>query len=155
MVATFVRVAAKSLALALGAAMIVVLGSSCHKSSTPEAEVRALVEKAQHAAEARKAGELKDLLSVDFRDAQGNTPAEILQYLRGYFVLNQSVRLVTRIDSLEFPASDTANLTVGVASATQANGESGLSGLGANFRTFELVLVREGSDWKVRYAKWQ
>jgi hypothetical protein len=154
MVATFVRVAAKSLALAPAALIILVLGSSCHKASTPEAEVRALVEKAQHAAEARKAGDLKDLLSADFRDAQGNTPAEVLQYLRGYFVLNQSVRLVARIDSLEFPAPDTANLTVGVASATRT-GESGLAGLGADFRTFELTLVKEDGDWKVRYAKWR
>lgn len=145
-----IRAAAKILALGLA-----LLAAGCHKASTPEAEVRALVEKAQHAAEARKVGDLKDLLSIDFRDAQGNSPAEIAQYLRGYFVVNQSVRLITRIDSLEFPAPDTANLKVGVASATQATGDSSLGGLGADFRTFELTLVKEDGDWKVRYAKWQ
>jgi hypothetical protein len=138
--------------LALGTALP---GTSCHKASTPEAEVRALVEKAQHAAEARKVGDLKELLSADFRDAQGDTPAEVAQYLRGYFVVNQSVRLITRIDSLEFPAPDTANLKVGVASATQGTGESRVGGLGADFRTFELTLAKEDGDWKVRYAKWQ
>ena len=140
------------LTLALGLAT---LGWGCHKASTPEAEVRQLVERAQKAAEARTVSDLTGLLSSDFRDGQGNSSEDLARYLRAYFIANQSVRLITRIDSLQFPGPDTANLKVGVASATQSNGESGLGGIGANFRTFELALVREDGDWKVRYAKWQ
>jgi hypothetical protein len=150
MVSPFIRVAAKILGLGLA-----VLVAGCHKASTPETEVRQLVEQAQHAAEARSVSDLAGLLSADFRDAQGNSSDDVARYLRAYFIANQSVRLITRIDSLQFPAPDTADLKVGVASATQSNGESGLGGIGADFKTFDLTLIKEGDNWKVRHAKWQ
>jgi hypothetical protein len=128
--------------------------TACHSASTPEAQIRELINRGEKAAEERSVSGLTDLLAADFRDGTGNSSVEIGRYLRGFFIANQKVRLLTRIDSIDVTGPDTATAKVSVASATQS-GEGSLTGLGADFRTFDLSLIRESGDWKVRFAKWE
>jgi hypothetical protein len=105
------------------------------------------------AAEARDVGDLMEHISASYRDAQGQDRAEASRYARGYFIANQSVHLLTRIESLEFPAPDEARVKLQVGMAGRA-GEPGAAGLTTDLYSFDVALIREGDEWKVSYADW-
>jgi outer membrane biogenesis lipoprotein LolB len=142
----FLRVALLWIALALLTA--------CSDSAAPEQQVRAVIESMEVAAEARDVGELMEHISANYRDAQGQDRAEASRSARGYFVANQSVHLLTRIESLEFPSPDEARVKLQVGMAGRA-GEPGATGLTADLYDFDLVLVREGDEWQVSYVDWR
>jgi hypothetical protein len=128
--------------------------TACSDGTSPEQQVRAVIESMEAAAEQRDAGELMEHISANYRDAQGQDRAEASRYARGYFIANQSVHLLTRIQSLEFPAPDEARVKLQVGMAGRA-GEQGAGGLTADLYDFDLALIREGGEWKLSYADWR
>lgn len=128
--------------------------TACSDGTSPDQQVRAVIESMEVAAEQRDVGELMEHISANYRDGQGQDRAEASRYARGYFVVNQSVHLLTRIESLEFPAPDEARVKLQVGMAGRA-GEQGAAGLTADLYDFDLVLIREGDDWKLSYADWR
>jgi hypothetical protein len=106
------------------------------------------------AAEARDVGALVEHISPNYRDGQGQDRAEASRYARGYFVANQSVHLLTRIESLKFPSPDEARVKLQVGMAGRS-GEPGAASLNANLYDFDLALIREGDEWKLSYADWR
>ena len=127
--------------------------TACADPGSPEQQVRAVIESMETAAEARDVGDLMEHISASYRDAQGQDRAEASRYARGYFIANQSVHLLTRIESLEFPSADEARVKLQVGMAGRG-GETGSGGLSADLHDFDLVLVQEGGEWKVSYADW-
>jgi hypothetical protein len=127
--------------------------TACSDAATPEHEVRAVIDSMEVAAEARDVGDLMEHLSDNYRDAQGQDRQQAALYARGYFVTNQSVHLLTRIESLEFPAPGEARVKLQVGMAGRG-ADTGSGGLSADLHDFDLVLVREGNEWKVSYADW-
>jgi hypothetical protein len=127
--------------------------TACADPGSPEQQVRAVIESMETAAEGRDVGDLMEHISANYRDAQGQDRTEASRYARGYFIANQSVHLLTRIESLEFPSPDEARvkLQVGMAGRGAAPGGSGVS---ADLYDFDLALIREGDEWKVSYADW-
>jgi hypothetical protein len=126
--------------------------TACADSGSPEQQVRAVIDAMEVAAEARDVGDLTEHLSENYRDAQGQDREQAARYARGYFIANQSVHLLTRIESLEFPAPDEARVKLQVGMAGRG-GETG-QGLSADLHDFDVVLIREGGEWKVSYADW-
>lgn len=127
--------------------------TACSDGASPEQQVRAVIDSMEVAAEARDVGDLMQHLSDNYRDAQGQDRQQAALYARGYFISNQSVHLLTRVESLEFPAPDEARVKLQVGMAGRG-GETGQGGLSADLHDFDLVLVREGDEWKVSYADW-
>jgi len=125
--------------------------AACADPASPEQQVRAVIESMETAVEARDVGDLMEHISANYRDAQGQDRAEASRYARGYFLANQSVHLLTRIETLEFPAPDEARVKLQVGMA----GRAGESGLTADLYDFELALIREGDEWKLSYADWR
>jgi outer membrane biogenesis lipoprotein LolB len=113
--------------------------TACSDGASPEQQVRAVIDSMEVAAEARDVGDLMEHISDNYRDAQGQD--------------RQQAALYARIESLEFPAADEARVKLQVGMAGRG-GETGSSGLTADLHDFDLVLVREGSEWKVSYADW-
>ncbi len=91
--------------------------TACSDGASPEQEVRAVIDSMEVAAEARDVGDLLEHLSDNYRDAQGQDRQQAALYARGYFISNQSVHLLTRIESLEFPAADEARVKLQVGMA--------------------------------------
>jgi hypothetical protein len=128
--------------------------TACSDPASPEQQVRAVIAAMETAAEARDVGALVEHVSPNYRDGQGQDRAEASRYARGYFVANQSVHLLTRIESLEFPSPDEARVKLQVGMAGRG-GEPGASSLTADLYDFDLALIREGDEWKLSYADWR
>lgn len=126
--------------------------AGCGTPDSPETRVRAVIAAAEQAAEARDVPGVMELVSPDYADADGRQAAELSRYLRGYFIANQSLHLLTRIDSLDFPARDVAEVAVTVAMVgREAEAESAWD-LAADVHSFRLTLMEKDGDWRVTHA---
>ncbi|SRR5512138_1940541 len=141
------------LLLCLVALAAIVAG--CGEQDSPEAQVRAVIDRMELGAENRDVGDVLDHVSATYRDDHGNGREEVGRLLRGYFIANQSIHLLTRIESLSFPAEDEARATVVVAMVGRDAAASNAWDLAADLQTFDIVLIREGGDWKVTWARRQ
>lgn len=142
--------------LMIGAVLLLL--TACGDTVTaPEAEIRTVVARAQAAAEARNASELRALIAEDYLDAQGHDRKTIEQLIRLQLFRNQSIHVVTRVRTMEFPEPERALVMVMAALAGQpVTSIDQLAGLNANIYRFDLELIRQGKDdWRVRHAAWQ
>ena len=137
--------------LAFSLALAVLAG--CSNDASPEQQVRAVIAAIESAAEQRDVGDLMEHVSASYRSADGLDRAEASRYVRGYLVANQSIHLLTRIESLEFPAPDEARVQLQVGMA--GNSGQGVADLSADLYDFDVALVREDGVWKVSYADWR
>lgn len=139
---------------AVAAALAVGLIAACG-ASDPEADIRALLTAAEEAAEERDGGFFAELIGEGYRDARGNDRAELVRTLRGYFLANQRVEVVSRIDEIVIEGGDAARAVVHAGLVGQRAGAALLGGLDAQLYRFDLELVRDGSEWRIIGARWR
>ena len=96
-----------------------------------------------------------DLVSPAFQDDRGGNLDDLKQYLRGYFITHQSIHLLVRVDSVEFPYSDMAkaSLTLGTL-GREAAGVSAFD-LAADVHDVELEFQLDDGAWRVTRASWR
>jgi hypothetical protein len=144
--------------LALLAAWVCASLLSCgSEPDSAEARIRALLEKAESAAEDRDAGTLIELVSKDYTDNHKRDRKNIHGILGFYFLRNQAIHLLSRVQKITFPELDRAEVTVVVAMAgRRIESVEELAGVRADLYQFEFQLVDEGvDDWKVSRAEWR
>jgi len=129
------------------------LFAACGSRPAPEDEIRALIESAETAAEARDAGALRELIADDYRDAEGRGADDMRRYLHGYLIAHQSIHLMTRIDAIEIegPEVARAQVTVGMLGRESASDWD----LAADVQRIDLRLAREDGEWRVTRARSQ
>jgi len=127
--------------------------AGCADSSSPEAQVRATITAIEAAAEARDVGDVMAHVSTQFRDSDGRDGKELSQYVRGYFIANQSLHLLTRIERIEFPTQDEARALVTVGMVSREAAAADAWNLAAEIRDFDVTFMREGDEWKVTHAR--
>jgi len=140
-------------------ALVLVL-TACGRTATPtpEQEVRDVIAQGEHAAEQRDFSALMKLVSPQYSDDAGRDAETLEQYVRGYLMIHPSIRLLTRIDSIDFPYKNMARVNVTVGSLARESSDSNESGkssafdLAADLQQLEIELVREGEQWRVRRA---
>lgn len=129
--------------------------AACSDEDSPEQQVRAVIERMERAVEARDVGDVVALLSSEYRDAYGNTADDVSRRIRGYFIANQSIHLLTRVEELAFPHPDEARATVLVGMVGREADATGAWNLATELRTFDVVFIREDGEWKVSWAEWR
>lgn len=130
--------------------------TACGPADSPEQQVRKVVDDMEVSAEARDVGDLMEFVADDFRDADGRSAPELGNYVRGYFIANQSLHLLTRINQIEFPAPDEARLQVTVGMVGREADAASAWNLAAEVYDFDVTLRRQGDEqWKVTYAQWK
>ena len=123
--------------------------AGCGTSSAPEEEIRALVDGAESAAEARDASELRGLVADDYEDPAGRDAADVRNLLHAWLVAHPSVNLLTRIDSIELEGTELARVRVTIGMlGREAKGESDWD-LAADIERLDIRLARDGGDWRV------
>jgi hypothetical protein len=139
-------------------AVVAVVQIACgSKPDSPEARVRALFDKAEVAAEKKDLGTLRDLISDNYLDDLGQNKQAILGVLSFHFFRNQSIYILTRIQSIAFPEPAQAGAVVFVATAGQPiRGTEELGALRADLFRFDITLAdKDKGDWKVTRAQWR
>jgi hypothetical protein len=124
-------------------------------TADPTAAIRARLADAERAAEARDTGFFRDLLGAGYRDNHGNDRAAAIQLVRGFFLANQKVEIVSRVDEVTLEGADAARAVVQAGLVGQSSGNATLSGLHGDLYRFELELVNEKGDWRIIGARWQ
>jgi hypothetical protein len=130
------------------ACALAVLATGC-AADDPEAELRALLAAAETAAEARDVGFFGDVLAESYRDTRGNDREEMLRRLRGYFIANQRIEIVSRIDEIVIDGEGTARAVVHAGMLGRRTGAPLIDGIDADLYRFELELVNAGRQWQV------
>src|SRR5687768_3119225 len=128
--------------------------TACGDADSPEQQVRAVIDKMEVAAEARDVSELVEHLSAEYRGPNGMTPGEAERYVRGYFIANQSIHLLTRVEEVEFPLPDEARARVLVGMVGRDADAAGKWDLAADLYEFKVTLRQEDGEWKVSFAQW-
>ena len=128
----------------------------CGDDSSPEQQIRALVQAAQDAANAQDTDALQELIAESYADPRGLTKADIdrtlaLQMLRGrpYVLL--------RVQELELrdPASAGLQVLAGLA-RVPVGGFEEMRRLSADVYVFDLeVALADASAWRVTSARWR
>lgn len=149
------RTAAAVVAAAM-APLLCLLLSGCGREDSPEKEIERFVAAGKEAAEARRPGELKELISEGYLDDQGRTRRDIVALAARYFYANRNIHLLTRIDELLFPAPDRARLRLYAAMAGQNVSDlDALLNMKADLYRFDLELSRGTDGWQVVRAQWR
>ena len=134
---------------ALGfATALAALATGC-AANDPEADIRELIAAAEEAAEARDVGFFSDVLGESYRDARGNDREEMLRALRGYFIANQRIEIVSRVDEIVIEGEHAARAVVHAGMLGRRSGTALIDGLDADLYRFEIELVNDGGDWQV------
>lgn len=130
------------------ACALAVLATGC-AADDPEAEVRALLAAAEAAAEGRDTGFFGDVLAESYRDARGNDREEMLRRLRGYFIANQRIEIVSRVDEIVIDGEGAARVVVHAGMLGRRTGAPLIDGIDADLYRFELELVSAGGGWQL------
>jgi endonuclease YncB( thermonuclease family) len=115
----------------------------------PDAEIRALLAAAEQAAESRDVGFFGDAIGAAYRDTRGHDRDELVRSIRGYFIANQRIELLSRVDEVVLEGEDAARAVVYAGMLGQRAGAALVDGVEADFYRFELELVHEGGAWRI------
>ena len=130
------------------------LSAGCGQEESPEVQVRTVIAAGEAAAEARDLAGVLEHVSPSFQDGNGGGPDELKQYLRGYFVMHQSVHLLTRVESVEFPYRDYARVKLRVGMLGRESAGATSLDLAADVKEIVLELALEDDEWRVVRAAW-
>jgi hypothetical protein len=128
---------------------------ACAARTTAEQQVRVVISAGEAAAEQRDLAGLMDLVSSRYEDADGGSAVELSRNLRGYFIANQSVHLLTRIESIEFPYKDMARVRLTIGTLGRKAGDGDTFDLAADVQDVRLEMQLERGEWRVTRASWQ
>jgi len=128
--------------------------AACSREPSAEDRIREVIAAAETAAEARDLSDVMALVSDRYSDLRGQDKAAIRDLMRGYFLINQSIHLLLRIEDLEFPANNmaSARVTVGMLGRQDAGGNDW--SLAADVYEFEIRLLNEDDEWRLISAEW-
>ncbi len=129
--------------------------AGCGERDSPEAQVRTVIDQMELAIEARDVGDVLELISEVYRDDHSRGRDDLRRLARGYFLANQSIHLLTRIEDLTFRAEDEARATVLVAMVGRDAAAESAWDLAGDLYRFEVAIVREDGDWKITWARWR
>ena len=118
---------------------------------SPESEIRAWLDRGEAAAEAKDRGDLLDMISLDYADARGNSHEDIGKILRIYFFRQNTIALLTNIDSIAMMGDTAAMVDVTVGMVGTNNRVLGLS---ADAYLFEFELEKPADEWVLIGARW-
>jgi len=125
---------------------------ACSGPSTgPEEALRLWVDDMELAAEEKDRSAMLDKISKAYADARGNSRKDIGDKLLIYFLRQQSVAFVSKIDEIIISGDTAAEIVLTVAMAGTNDGTFGLS---ADAYNFELELESVDSEWFLIGAKW-
>jgi hypothetical protein len=138
--------------------ILVLFLSACRSEpDSPEAQIRALVAKAEKAAEEKDASTLKDLVSENYEGERKEKKRDLVAAVVYQLVRHKSIHLLTQIREITFPEPSLAEATVFVAMAGRTiKGLGDLASIRADIYRVDFTAAEESKrDWKVTRVDWR
>jgi len=134
-----------------GALLCVGLSACGGPAEGPEEAIRSWVSQGQELAEAKDRRGLVDMISPTYTDGRGNSRDDIENIFRIYFLRQNKVALITRIEELNVYADSAAELVLSVGMAGTNDGAFGFS---ADAFRFEMEFELDDDEWLLTSARW-
>ena len=131
--------------------LLTVVASCADVADDPEQQVRAWVDAMQEAAEEKARRDIVANISPAYVDSRGYDRDDIDRLLRLYFLRQNTVVLMSRIDEVRVIGGTAAEVSITVGMAATNDRAFGIS---ADAYRFELELEHDGDDWKLISARW-
>ena len=132
--------------------LLVCFAQGCSEpASAPEEELRAWVDRGIDAAEAKERRKLMGMVAKAYVDARGNERDDIDGLLRVYFLRQNNITLLPKIEEITI-YDETAGkivMTVGMAGTND-----GVLGFSADAYRFALELEKDANEWQLISARW-
>ena len=132
--------------------LLVCVAQGCSEpASAPEEELRAWVASGIDAAENKERRKLMGMVAPAYVDARGNERDDIEGLLRVYFLRQNNITLLPKIEEITI-YDDTAGkivMTVGMAGTND-----GVLGFSADAYRFALELEKDANEWQLISARW-
>jgi hypothetical protein len=136
----------------LFAVLVYVSLSACGgPAEGPEEAIRSWVRQGHEAAEAKDRRALVDLISPAYTDARGNSRDDIENMFRLYFLRQQKVALISRIEELEVYGDTAAMLVLSVG---MAGTNDNVLGFSADAYRFRMEFELQDDEWLLMSARW-
>ncbi len=117
----------------------------------PEQAIRAWVSQGEELAEEKDRRGLVDMISESYTDARGNDRDDIENMFRVYFLRQNKVALITKIEELNVYGDSAAELVLTVGMAGTSEGTLGFS---ADAFRFEMEFEPEDDEWLLTSGRW-
>lgn len=133
-------------------ALVCVFVAACSRTSDEE-QIRAVIDAAEQAAEARDTSDAMALIADDYRDAQGLDKTQLRSYLRGYFIAHPKIELLVHIGDVKVETATTARVhvefaLVGTQVAAQP-GNADRTSLAGESESLLIEFKRIDNEWRV------
>ncbi len=136
----------------LFAVLVYVSLSACGgPAEGPEEAIRSWVRQGHEAAEAKDRRALVDLISPAYTDVRGNSRDDIENMFRLYFLRQQKVALISRIEELEVYGDTAAMLVLSVG---MAGTNDNVLGFSADAYRFRMEFELQDDEWLLTSARW-
>lgn len=129
--------------------------SACGRAPSPEERIREVIAAAEKGAEARDLSRVMALVSESYADLHGQDKAAIRDLMRAYFLINQSIHLLMRVEDVELPSEHVANAHVTVGMLGRQDAAADDWGLVADVYEFDVRLHNEDGEWRLQSAEWR
>ena len=132
--------------------IVAFVAAGCGKSaSAPEQELREWVASGVEAAENKERRKLMKMISTSYTDARGNEHDDIENLLRAYFLRQNSITLLPKIEEITVYDETAGKILMTVA---MAGTNDGVLGFSADAYRFALELEKDSDDWQLISARW-
>ncbi len=129
-----------------------ILLGACAPQSSDEERVRALLDAAESAAEARDTGDVMALVADDYADARGFDKQQLRDFLRGYFLLHPKIELLVNVEELTLPVAGLARARVDVAMIGTRAADHALPSAAGDVETLDLEFRLQDDEWRLTRA---
>ena len=132
--------------------IVAFVAAGCGKpASAPEQELREWVATGVEAAENKERRKLMKMISTSYTDTRGNEHDDIDNLLRVYFLRQNSITLLPKIEEITVYDETAGKILMTVA---MAGTNDGVLGFSADAYRFALELEKGGDDWQLISARW-
>lgn len=139
-------------AVAVAALLLMACGGS---PATPEAQLRALIDDVEQAAESHEISVFRNVVADDYQDEHGFNRQTVLRIVQGVLVRNQQIHLLSLVRRLDVEEA-TASAVVLVAMAGQPiESTEALLNVRADLMRFDVDFVRRSDEWRVGAVEWR
>jgi hypothetical protein len=140
------------------ACVVFLLLPACSSApDSPEAQIRALIARAETAAEEKDLGALKGMISDGYSDRQGQDKQMIVRVVGYHLMRSKTIHLLTQIAKIDLKDAEHAEVRIFLAMAGRAiDGFDQVSRLRADLYRIDFSVVAEQpKDWRVTRAEWR